>query len=1160
MRLTFRAKLMAIVGTAAAAFVVLIIAGMLVSTRVGQQLGTIREQYLPRIGLRPTLEAQFAKLRRTFQDAVAAHDVDALAASGAEEKDFADALQAAGTAIDPAQAGALLAALEDYDRAANDVSRRLIAKETGEPIVAAMASMQAKQARVSALITEATAFHRSNLEAAFGNVATTQRAARRLELFVGALCLFLVLLLSTALSRGVLRSLAGLTQGFERFGRNDFARPIQVESRDELGELASSANRMAESLQRLGAERDRTTWIETGLSGLSRELRGELEPDEAAGRVLRFIASYLDVPAAALYYRTLRGGPFRRMAEVAGAGAEGEPAAAFAPGEGLLGQAALREALTVIESPPQGYLRVRSSLGASAPAALVFLPLVYGGAVAGVVELALFKPWTQPAAELLLALRETAAIAIEVALARAATRKLLEETQQQARQLAHQEEELRATNEELRAQQEELEQNNHELSLQAEELERQRGSLERSNKELHQARASLEKKAAELSTVSAYKSQFLANMSHELRTPLNSMLLLSHMLAENEGARLTDKEVQYARTIHAAGADLLALINQVLDLAKVEAGKQDVHLAELPLRALVERARNVFEPLAHEKGLGFKVELQPGLPETLVTDGKRVDQVLNNLLGNAIKFTSEGEVGLTLSRPGPEVRLRRTDLSPERTLAIAVADTGVGIDPADHARIFAPFEQVDAASDRRFGGTGLGLSISRELVALLGGELRLQSTPGQGSTFTVYLPLEAPRAPAELSAPAARIEPPAVAVESGTAKPKILVIDDDATFIETFAAAVQARGLECLVALDGRSGLELARAARPAAIALDVRLPDLDGWKVMEALRAEPATAQIPVCFISASPETDRGLALGAAGYLTKPASADELARVVDALLPRAGAAVQALVVEADPDEAEALAGLMEREGLRVRRAASAGAAMQALAEQRFDALVLDPDLPDRDGLALLDELQQRRGGQLPAVLLYTARAPDRAEAKRLEGRTEAVILKQGPARERLLEELRALAVRPKSSGARRPAARTVSRVRLEDRTVLVVDDDMRTIYAVSAILRARGARVLVADTGSAAMAMLAEHPKLDAVLMDVMMPELDGYETVRRIRAAPEHRTLPVLMLTAKAMPGEEARSLEAGASDYLAKPVDPDQLLEKLGALLQGEADHAG
>src|SRR5690606_6820561 len=690
-----------------------------------------------------------------------------------------------------------------------------------------------------------------------------------------------------------------------------------------------------------------------------------------------------------------------------------------------------------------------------------------------------------------------------------------------------------------------------------EELEAQRRTLSQRNAELEEARLRLHEKAEELSKVSAYKSHFLANMSHELRTPLNSMLLLSHLLSQNETENLSPKQVEYAQTIHAAGKDLLALINQVLDLSKIEAGRQEVERTRVALSHFSAFAQRVFGPLAEEKGLAFFVEVGEGAPTALTTDKQRLEGILTNLVGNAIKFTDQGAVRLTIGRPAPGTKLPRADLTPETTVVFAVADTGPGIDPADHELVFVPFEQLGSRTQNRPSGTGLGLPIARESARRLGGELTLVRTTGRGTTVTCLLPANGGASESEApprSAPSS-VKTPSSAdrAELAARAPHLLVVEDDAVLAEQLAEMIRARGLEALVATTGEEGVRLAFEHRPIGIILDVTLPDIDGWAVMERLRNDPRTRTIPVHFVSGVDTPERGLSLGAVGYLTKPVTRAALLDMVRTLTA-SREKQRVLVVEDDAADGDALVSLLGREAFDVTLATSAKAALTLLEQQPFDCMILDLGLPDMHGLGLLEAMREKLGERAPRVVVHTGRALTKSEVKELEAYAEAVILKDGSSQERLLEEVRCFVRHVREElpvSSRAPALGTD--VTLRGMKLLIADDDMRTVYALSAMLRAKGAEVLVADTGREALDVLDRNPDVHGVLMDVMMPELDGYGAMRALRADPRFTRLPVIALTAKAMKGERERCLEAGASDYLTKPVDGERLLALLDAWLR-------
>ena len=1169
--LSFRARLMIIVGATGTAFLLVILVSWLIGLREEGKLADIERRLVPKLALGPRLEADFGALTRGLQAAAGAQDAELLAETRALRDRLLSTLASASDVVSSEDLTRARGAIEDYFDTAFDVAKRLVQGDRGEAAVVAMRAMQEKQSYVAALLKETTSLDRNELRSAFAAARAASRTAAELRLVIILLCLVLVLALSVRLSRGLLGSLAEVSAGLARFGRGDFTQLMAVTTRDELGALARDANQMAQNLGRLGAERDRSDWLKAGSSQLINQLRGELEVREIAQRSLRLLASYIEAPAGALYF-AVEEGTLQLLAQFAlgpTGGSDGGAAPAFRFGEGLVGQAALAQALTVVDAPPRDYLRVRSGLGEAAPQAIVLVPLVHAGRVTGVLELALFRSCTDSIRELLSSVGETLAISLEVARSRGATRDLLAETRRQAERLANQEHELTANNEELRAQQENLKRAN-------EELEDQRKTLEDNNVELEQSRRREEKKSQALAEASAYKSRFLSNMSHELRTPLNSMLLLSNLLSENVERNLTEKQVDFAKTIHAAGKDLLALINQVLDLAKIEAGKQEIFIEPVALAQFPERAQRVFTPLAQDKRLHLVIDVAPSLPETIRTDRQRVDQILTNLLGNAIKFTDRGTVALRVGRPAPDARFTRPELTAERTVALVVSDTGIGIARQEQERVFAAFQQIDARTDRRYGGTGLGLSIARELALLLGGELQLESAPGHGSTFTLYLPEQGPGSLVSegvAGSPAlgpfgALPEPPAgggaararVTDDRETLKPDqphLLIIEDDPIFASQLAEIIHARRFKVLIAAEGREGVQLAKAHRPQGIILDVRLPDIDGWAVMERLGFEPETRRIPVHFVSSLDAPERGLAMGAVGYLAKPATREELVAVVETLAPQTiERARRILVVEDDAVRGETLVERLEGEGLQVRYVQSGSAALEALERDKFSCIVLDLGLPDMDGLGLLERLRSRTDIETPPVVVHTGRALTKEETRRLEAYAEAVVLKEGRSTERLLEEIRMFIQHVK---ARLPSSRTFTPlvpavdVHLEKRRILLVDDDMRTVYALSALLRAKGAEVLTADTGRAALEMLGEHPDTEGVLMDVMMPEMDGYEAMRRIRQDARFERLPVIALTAKAMKGEREKCIEAGASDYLSKPIDADQLLTMLQAWLE-------
>ncbi len=1147
MNTTFRAKLFAIFGAALLALISVLLVSAVMGVRQNRELDDVQGRLVPRTELGPRVEAEFERLARGMQDAVAAQDSAALEATLERKVAIFELIGHAGAALEPPAAASLRWAIQDYYQTAHEVSRRMIAGEAGDDLLQAVARMQAQQRTASALIKRTTGVDRSELSAAFGEVRNTNLKADRLRLAITASGIFVVALLAFWGGRGVLQALGHLSGGLLRFGTGNFAEPIPITARDELSAVAEQANQMAASLARLSAAREQDDWLKAGRAGLDEQLRGELEPAVVAERALAFLTERVGALAGALYLCSDDGGLVLQASHAGGKSTRDAGVGdSFAAGEGLVGQALVSGELSLVDELPANYLKIKSGLGEAVPTQLLLLPLQHFGAKAGVLELALLKPASAAARELLLTARAQLVVAIQAARASAARKLLLLETQAQAERLTAQEEELRLNNQELLAQQEELRRANH-------ELEQQRLELAGRNTELERARGVLAEKAEELNRVSAYKSQFLANMSHELRTPLNSMLLLSHLLSENDAGNITPKQVEHLRTIHAAGQDLLSLINEVLDLSKIEAGKQDVVLESVELSHFVGFARRLFEATAAHKGLTLVTQLDPAAPTLLVTDRQRVERILLNLLGNALKFTERGQVSLWIGRPrGASAGLVATD-----AVAFAVSDTGVGIPDSARERVFAPFEQVQGQANRGHAGTGLGLPIARESARLLGGDLLLESSSSQGSTFVCILPAQARVASAPPSPRAATKHVDDDAARLAPDEPHLLIIEDDSVLAEQLVDIAHARRLKVVVVSTGREGLRLAAHGKTLGIILDVRLPDVDGWSVMERLKQDERTRSIPVHFVSGVDAPHRGLALGAVGYLVKPASHADLASMVRTLVPSKQSGQAILIVEDDAGQGASLLTVLEQDGFTAKHVQTATAALAALRAGQFGCVILDLGLPDMDGLGVLETLRQQPELGAPRVVIHTGRALSKQETRELEAYAEAVVLKDGSSGERLLEEARLFVrhVTTQASIAQAPIA-TRQDLSLRGIKLLVAEDDMRTVYSLSALLRSRGADVVTAETGQEALDALATHADIRGVLMDVMMPEMDGYEAMRRLRREARFAALPVIALTAKAMKGERERCLEAGASDYLPKPIDGDQLLTTLRQWLVPEA----
>jgi CheY-like chemotaxis protein/signal transduction histidine kinase len=724
---------------------------------------------------------------------------------------------------------------------------------------------------------------------------------------------------------------------------------------------------------------------------------------------------------------------------------------------------------------------------------------------------------------------------------------------------------------ELQAQQKELQQTNDELAKMARELAAQYEEVERKNREIDQARKAVEEKAAELALTSRYKSEFLANMSHELRTPLNSILILGQQLSENVEGNLSSKQIGFAKTIHGAGTDLLNLISDILDLSKIESGTVTVESEELPFATLRDTVDRNFRHIAESRKLAFSANFDSDLGRTIATDPKRLLQVLKNLLSNAFKFTEQGGVRLDVSlveggwSPEHPV-LTRAD----KVVRFSVSDTGIGIPPEKQKIIFEAFQQADAGTARKYGGTGLGLAISRELAHLLGGEIKLHSVPGTGSTFMLYLPLqyqgsasaqqiaqpslETPVTFQPIMLPTARAETVAddrESVQSG--EPSILIVEDDPHYARVLLDLARGRGFKGLVAMRGSEALSLARKYLPTAITLDIFLPDMLGWTLLSQLKHDYATRHIPVQVITVEEERQHGLERGAFAYLNKPLTSDNLENAFDRIKAFASERVRRLlVVEDNPAEQKSVAELIAHDDVDITCVGTGKEALEALRERAFDCVVLDLRLPDISGFELLEQIQEDEKLRDVPIVVFTGRELTSEDEARLRKMAKSIVLKDVRSPERLLDETalflhRVVADLPERKRKMLEALHETDDA-LTGKKALVVDDDVRNIFALSSLLERHGMQATIATNGHEAIQLMDATPDLSLVLMDIMMPEMDGYETIRRIRDVPQFRRLPIIALTAKAMKGDREKCLQAGASDYIAKPVNSGELLSML------------
>nr|WP_086491150.1 response regulator [Novosphingobium panipatense] len=906
-------------------------------------------------------------------------------------------------------------------------------------------------------------------------------------------------------------------------------------------------------------------WLQSGQVALASAVLGDQPVEQLGENILAFLVKFVGAQAGAVFSGD--GHHFRRIASY-GVPADAGIVERFSLREGLLGQVAADGAPVLLADIPDSYLTIGSTFGSDKPRHLLIAPALADEVVHGVIELGFLQPVDEHVLAFLAEISNAMGVALRSARYRA-------DLQHHAEELQVQSEELRVSNEELEEQgralkesqvrlehqQVELEQTNSQLEEQAQQLEHQRDDLARSN-------AAVELKAQELEQASRYKSDFLANMSHELRTPLNSLLILSKLLGDNPQANLSSEQVQYARTIETSGNDLLALINDILDLSKIEAGHLQIRPETVLLERLASDMRPVFQPVARERGLSFEIRVAPGCAATLDTDRQRLEQILKNLLSNAFKFTETGSVRLEIEPDGTQAG----------ALLFSVTDTGIGIPEDQQQAIFEAFRQADGTVNRKYGGTGLGLSISRELARLLGGTISLASVPGQGSRFTLRLPLAcdpgltgsaqiqpngfAPR-PAPIAPPAPTAPEPATLqrqVEddrdtAALAQRVLLVVEDDSAFAGIVRDMAREMGFQCLVAGTADEALQLARSFRPHAVVLDIGLPDQSGLALLDRLKRDVETRHIPVHVVSGTDHTQTALSLGAIGYLMKPVKREDLSGVLETLAARLDSSTRrVLIVEDDPVQRDAVTRLLTSGEVETVAAATAAECLELLASQTFDCMVLDLALPDASGFTLLETLSREGAYAFPPVIVYTGHDLTADDEQRLRRYSDSIIIKGARSPERLLDEVslflhQVVTELPPEQQTMIQQARNRDAI-LEGRRILVVEDDVRNVYSLTNILEPQGAVVEIARNGQEAIDALDRSAgdagkRIDLVLMDVMMPVKDGLTATREIRRDPRWTKLPIITLTAKAMPDDQERCLEAGANDYMSKPLDVDKLL---------------
>ena len=944
--------------------------------------------------------------------------------------------------------------------------------------------------------------------------------------------------------------------------KGDLTRSIKVEASGEVAALKDTINEMIRNLKDTTIKNNEQDWLKTNLAKFSRMLQGQKDLLTVGKLILSELAPVVGAQHG-VFYTMINAGEEPRLHLLASYAFRARKHAShdLKLGETLVGQAALEKERILLTRVPSDYVQISSGLGEATPLNLIVLPVLFEGQVKAVIELASFENFSPTHLIFLDQLTESIGIVLNTIEANMRTEDLLKQSQSLAR--------------ELQAQQEELQKTNLELEDKAKLLAEQNVEVEKKNMEVEQARQALEEKAAQLALTSKYKSEFLANMSHELRTPLNSLLILSDQLCANKDGNLQAKQVEFAKTIHSSGQDLLRLINDILDLAKIESGTVSVEVSDLRLQDLKDYVERTFQPIADHKKLDYNVVLNPKLPRNVRTDAKRLQQILKNLLSNAFKFTEKGRITLEIepATSGWSADHATLSAAPE-VVAFRVSDTGIGIPPEKQQIIFEAFQQADGSTNRKYGGTGLGLSISREIARLLGGEIQLVSDVGEGSTFTLYLPaiigsserVEAPAtvvpAPTGFVQRVSRQLPTSEPVESptiiddrdaiGPNDQSLLIIEDDPTFAEQLLELARTHGFKGVVAPRGSDALQLARRLHFTAITLDIVLPDMDGRRVLSRLKDDPATRHIPVMILSGTDRDEMGLKHGALSHVSKPILADALNQQFVALKSFIQRPVKnLLLVEDNEIQRNSTIELIGNTDVHTHAVGTGAEGLEALRNQTFDCVVVDLGLPDMPGTKFIEEVRAAGFESLP-IVVHTGRELPKEEAEEMKRLARTIILKDVQSPERLFDET-ALFLHRNVEKLPPDKRRLVESLHkdgevLAGKRALIVDDDMRNIFAMTSFLERYEMEITAAENGLDALRLMKEAGPFDVVLMDIMMPDMDGYETMRRIRADETHRDLPILALTAKAMKGDKEKCIEAGASDYIAKPVDTEQLLSLL------------
>lgn len=1207
--LSVRLKILSVAGLGIVLFVVYAAYSFYIAETNIDHLKRIEKQDFPVLELVNANNVDFIAISESFIAAITQADADLLSEARNRAETFQQRLNAISE-TDPSlseSVDGLRDSFATYISSATELARGLIdntipSEQLYERISQVRELQDNYQQAQKAFEEQRYEAFRDTLNASRADNLSTQKTG----LFLGLMAFSLLALIALRVTRSITLPLEGAVNAADSIADGHWDTPIKSHAQDETGHLLRAIRKMRDALVARHTQERRQEEIKSRLAQLNDHMRGEMSLEQLGNNMLSFLVPVLEGQVGAFYGYD----PETQRLSLSSSYAmqrRKNLANEFQLGESLVGQCAMERKSILLEQVPEDYISISSGTGAGQPRNIMVLPIIHEEEIKGVLEVGSFRAFSDDDLTFLEQAVSVIAVAVHSAQSRVRLANMLAQTRQQAdalesqkeemaqvnqdleeqamelagseSRLQHQQEELKAINEELesqtqalraseeslQAQQEELRVTNEELESQARLLTEQKSEMAQKNDQLELLRQELEEKVRELEMSSRYKSEFLSTMSHELRTPLNSILILSNALGQNKKGNLEEKQVEHAKVIHSAGSDLLSLINDILDISKIEEGKMDVVIDDLSPREITEHFQRHFAHIAENRGLAFHTNLGETLPAHFYTDRQRLEQIIKNLLSNALKFTESGSVTLDVSLPGADQRLPSQYLPAGETLCFAVTDTGVGIPEDKQKLIFEAFQQADGTTSRKYGGTGLGLTISRELARLLGGVISLHSDgEGQGATFMLYLPVGQAQASEPGAMPAQEPTPPP---QPTTSRPSpesqddfvvrektVLVVEDDEEFAKVLVDLAADYGLEGHVCPDGETGLEYASHYRPSAIILDIGLPGIDGWEVMEKLKADPRTQDIPVHFLSGKDERKKAMELGAIDFTAKPVNQEQILSAFAKIEGAIETNVRRLLVVEDSEiQHQSIRELFDQKGVEITAATSGEAALEALRDRVYDCMILDLTLPDMSGFELLERLHNSDDYDSVPVVVYTGKDMTRDEEAQLRKYADRIILKTERSHERLLNEASLFLHWLESTlpGAGRKETSVIEHRDdvFEGKELLLVDDDMRNIYALSAQLEDLGFAITIANNGREALDALNENPDTDIVLMDIMMPEMDGYEAMAEIRQQSRFAKLPVLALTAKAMKEDRAKCIQAGANDYCSKPID----MVKLTSLLR-------